>query len=116
MLNMSTSELIKNAMSKLKELEGIQASSDEFDTKSAEILQIFNVSNMTENTTESQMVLLSATRLHCINAINMLMMIGLQGKFNKLVRDKLKETGKDVIAIDSFLNEKVRPYFADFDQ
>lgn len=112
---MSSSEIVLTVMTNLKKLSDPKLSEEGFDSLSSKTLQMLAPSNNMSKS-EDEQVFLSLIRLHCINAINMLMMIGLQGKFNRMVRDKLKETGKDVTTIDSFLNEKVRPYFADFDQ
>jgi len=71
--------------------------------------------NLGELECEEEITFLSLLRLHCINYINFIQGAKIQGVFNRQVISMLKETGRDVTTLDSYLNDNVRPYFPDHD-
>lgn len=111
---MLISKIVTNVMANLKKLSDPKLSEEEFDSTSDKIFEILSTSNIL-SVNENDMMSLSLLRLHCINAINYIRGIQVQGEFNRMVISKLKETGKDVTTLDDYLNKNVRPYFPDHD-
>jgi len=111
---MSSSEIVATMIANLQKLADPKLSKEEFDSLSEKTLQMLAASHNISKS-EDEQVFLSLLRLHCVNAINFLQGAKMQGEFNRKVASMLKETGKDVTTLDSYLNENVRPYFPDHD-
>jgi len=112
---MTAKEIASEIVSNLNKLSNPKLPRDEFNVLADKIMESVTLSKMNADMTENDLLFLASLRLHCINSIDLLRGFRIQGKFNRMVTSKLKETGRDVTTLDDYLNSNVRPYFPNHD-